>query len=450
MATVQSLMALYGAMDRAVVESGNDPDIVATVERYLPGTTGPNAGWFAEIEAFVAGLPGDPMPFPDVEGAVTDFYRRRGEIKNNAQKARMVYAIGALSHIDNMLSSNRRTFGEALSTVAPPETEDVGKGFLLNDLLVEQFTDGGSWARVAELAAAEQLMSEEVASWLPCDSRLLLVGDQVCIEVNTQFERDSIPLYKVMNILEPENWPKLCDFFCRMQPYVPDRPDGWTPMLETVSLGCPHKQLVTALKVFKSEVHNTAGEVTAIHVDYDLDENPPVQGDGHVTYDRGYLNVEKLGENGVRVRTKKVVHIDSLSPIAQNQWVCITGYGSISMDMILGGAEDPPKGAKPWKASKPPTGSPAGSTTGSPTGETPGNPAGTPATAAVALIGQCAQELTAKTSEVTQKWAAGTLTASDMFSYSAYVGARAATDPWRLLELFTPTGPPKDHEDGTS
>jgi hypothetical protein len=443
-------MALYGAMDRAVVESGNEPDLAATVERYLPGTTGVNAGWFAEIETFVDGLPGEQVPFPDVEGAVTDFYRRRAEIKNSAQKARMVYAIGALSHIGNMLSSNRQTFADALSTVAPPGTEDIGKGLRLNDLLAAEFTDGQSWARVADLAVQAELMDQEVANWVPCDSRLLMVGDQVCIEVNTQFERDSLPLYKVMNILEPENWPKICDFFCEMHPYTPDRPDGWTPVLETVSLTCPQKQLTTALKVFKSEVRTTAGDVIEIHVDYDLDEKPPVPGDGHVTYDRGYLNVVKLGENGVSVRTKKVVHIDSLSPVAQNQWVCISGYGSISMDMVLGGAKDPPKGATPWKASKVPTGSATGSASGSPSGSHPGKPTGEPVAAAFDLVTECAKDLAATTSEVARKWAAGTLTPSDMMTYSAYVGGRAARDPWRFLEMFSQPRPTKDHEDGTS
>jgi hypothetical protein len=70
-------------------------------------------------------------------------------------------------------------------------------------------------------------------------------------------------------------------------------------------------------------------------------------------------------------------------------------------------------------------------------------------TAALELVSECAQDLTAKTSEVAQKWVAGALTASDMFTYSAYVGGRVTTDPWRFLELFSPTKPTNDHEDGT-
>jgi hypothetical protein len=149
------------------------------------------------------------------------------------------------------------------------------------------------------------------------------------------------------------------------------------------------------------------------------------------------------------VRTKKVVHIDSLSPVAQNQWVCISGYGSISMDMVLGGAKDPPKGAKPWKASKVPTGSATGSTPGTGSQES-GKPTGEPLAAAFDLVSECAKDLAATTSEVARKWAAGTLTPSDMMTYSAYIGGRAARDPWRFLEMFSQSRPTKDHEDGTS
>src|SRR3954452_17888029 len=157
MATLQSLMALYGALDTAVVESGNDPAVAAVVERYLPGTTGPNAGWFREIQEFVDRLPGERMSWPDVDAAAYDMFERRNVDVTSPQKARMVYAIGALSHLPNVLESNRETFGRALSAVGPSNGEDFDTGLALNDLLIEQFTDGQSWARVANIALENQL-----------------------------------------------------------------------------------------------------------------------------------------------------------------------------------------------------------------------------------------------------------------------------------------------------
>jgi hypothetical protein len=441
MATLQSLMALYGALDTAVVESGNDPAVAAIVERYLPGTTGPNAGWFREIQEFVDRLPGERMPWPDVDAAAYDLFERRNVDVTSPQKARMVYAIGALSHLPNVLERNRETFGRALSAVGPSKGEDFDTGLALNDLLIEQFTDGQSWARVANIALENQLMSADVAGWLPCDSHLLQIGDTLCLEVNTHFERDTISIDQIKAILEPVNWPGLCGFFCSMIEHQPDRPDGWTPAVETVSLTCPTQPLSTALKFYKSQVASADGTIVEVRVDYDLDESPPVPGDGVVTYDRGYLNASRRGANGVVVTTKKVVHIEGLSPVAQNQWVCVSGYGSISNEMILGGAENPPKSAKPW------TPSPAPTATGTGTGPSTGKPgtgaAATPVAAAVELVSECAQDLTAKTSAIAQKWASGTLKPSDVVAYTTYVGGRVASEPWRFLELFGPPVNPR-------
>ena len=52
--TAQSLLALYGALDRAA--STHNPEIEAIVERYLPGSTGVNAGWYDELLDFQASL----------------------------------------------------------------------------------------------------------------------------------------------------------------------------------------------------------------------------------------------------------------------------------------------------------------------------------------------------------------------------------------------------------
>src|SRR6185437_2388043 len=101
----------------------------------------------------------------------------------------------------------------------------IDTGRALNDLLFKEFTDGRSWARVANLAVEQHLMSAEVAGWLPCDSNLLQIGDLLCIEVNTHLERDTISVDQVKAILEPVNWPALCGFFCSMIEYQPDHAD---------------------------------------------------------------------------------------------------------------------------------------------------------------------------------------------------------------------------------
>ena len=50
---LQALLALYGALDLAVTGNGG-AETEATVERYLPGSTGPNVGWYDELLGFLA------------------------------------------------------------------------------------------------------------------------------------------------------------------------------------------------------------------------------------------------------------------------------------------------------------------------------------------------------------------------------------------------------------
>jgi hypothetical protein len=76
MATLHSLMALYGALDDAVTAQ-DEPDsaIAATVERFLPGTTGPGRqGWFNDIRKLVRRLSLDPVQteFPNRDEALDD------------------------------------------------------------------------------------------------------------------------------------------------------------------------------------------------------------------------------------------------------------------------------------------------------------------------------------------------------------------------------------------
>ena len=113
MATLHSLMAVYGALDRKVVKS-NNPSTAAAVERYLPGTTGSNSGWFEHIENFVQNLPGQYRPFPDIHDALaTVASEKRVTVP---QLSRLVYGIGAALNIPGLIDSARmRPIDDALT-----------------------------------------------------------------------------------------------------------------------------------------------------------------------------------------------------------------------------------------------------------------------------------------------------------------------------------------------
>ena len=84
---LQALLALYGALDQAVTSSG-DAGIEATVERYLPGGTGANAGWYDELLGFLTDgtsvdsrIAEEPPAPPDLSDALTILQSQNQPVK---------------------------------------------------------------------------------------------------------------------------------------------------------------------------------------------------------------------------------------------------------------------------------------------------------------------------------------------------------------------------------
>lgn len=187
-------------------------------------------------------------------------------------------------------------------------------------------------------------------------------------------------------------------------------------------------RITTALKAFKSEAKG-GGEV---RVDYDLDEGAPGFGDGIIQRDRGFLNVQKLGDaGGVRVVTKKVLYMQGLPSVALKQFACISGYGSISMEMIFGGAQNRPKGAVDWDVSRPPVEEQPSTPVRSLQGPAP-NPGENAVATGLRMSSEFINDMSKTVAQVSEKASAGTLRFEDMASATAEIGARLASDPWRF------------------
>ncbi len=82
MRTVHSLLAIYGALDQMVTEGNSEA--AAIIERYLPGTTGANAGWFDEIRNFLDIPEGDLPEFGSITDSIND---PRGGAQRLSRKA---------------------------------------------------------------------------------------------------------------------------------------------------------------------------------------------------------------------------------------------------------------------------------------------------------------------------------------------------------------------------
>jgi hypothetical protein len=59
------------------------------------------------------------------------------------------------------------------------------------------------------------------------------------------------------------------------------------------------------------------------------------------------------------------------------------------------------------------------------------------ASTAISMVADCVQELSVKQFDLADKWLAGQLTVADLTQFSAEVGARIASDPWKFLQTIS-------------
>ena len=78
-------------------------------------------------------------------------------------------------------------------------------------------------------------------------------------------------------------------------------------------------------------------------------------------------------------------------------------------------------------------------TGGEQTKPTPAQSSNTVASTAIKMVAECVQDMTAKQSDLADKWMAGDLTVADLAQYSAEVGARIASDPWKFIQAIGKT-----------
>jgi hypothetical protein len=470
---LQALLALYGVLDQAVI-SGGGAAIEATVERYLPGSTGPNAGWYEELLGFLnAGTNVDsstaeaPPAAPDLSDALTVLQNQSESLTPGAlrppltavQLSRMVYAIGALSHLPgNYLPQGwEGQFARTLAIAGPQPRQEPGhqtaplsgpppSGENLLALMRRQFRSRDDFAQVMEQAAQQRWFDPLVAAVPLCEAKAMSVRGYPCVVLTTEFESSQASLNQLKNVIDPLNWAKCLPFFCEMDPKQ-DRPDGWSRVLEHVSTTCPianTPQMVTPLKYWKGQ--DTNAPQPSAWVDYALDDNPaPGEiGDGRMVVDEGFIRMTSTvgdsTQDGVRVRTRKVAGFRDLAFFPAALFACLMGYGLAGMEMLLGGVAsraNNPGGWTDWDPSTP-TGVSGSTQPGQPAGG--GDPTSQAVALAVSMLNDCIDDMSEKSAAIAAKWATGVVPVAETMTYAADLAARLATDPWRYLErLRDPT-----------
>lgn len=454
MATLHSLLALYGALDDAVVAL-DDPHVTETVEAFLPGTTGPGRqGWFGDVRQFVRRLSVDPdqTEFPTRTAALLEFGEMRSgtevqeEVRiGTVETAWLLYVIGAHWQLTSRAEEERELFANALSVAVPGSTGTVSTagGQALLDLFGNDLQGTESFVEVIERAANQNLVSEALLLYVKNAKLHVGIRRDACGEyavLRAEYFRDGLSVRDVGEVVDPLNWHLCCPFFCDMKP-IPKTPDsyGWSRVLESISTLCgvvPGYRLRTAIKYWKGERTDGA------YVNYDIDDDRAnTADDGFTVLDRGYISFENE-KRGVRITTLKEVKFAGVPPIATIMLSIVGGYAAIGENMLVGCALKPPKGRVGWKPSAA-TGKPA-----KPIDPTVCGTAAAPAPCgcqhpfhpamaeAVDLWAGCVTEVSNEYAGLVNHWAKCGFDAGEMADFGAKVSARLATEPWRIWGMM--------------
>lgn len=380
-------LGLFGEIDAEVVRARerrntDDLEIIETVERLLPNTTGyGQAGWYEELQQFlrkhIRRAPhSQPMALPKYDECVQTLHSvASGSYTRTAVEAASIspaedavlrsavlhgaaYPAMVLAKIDRI--RNGPTGDPAGRAARAMGTESAGADRLRRPLDIVCAAGGTSTGDPAPEAVrsrvefprfaaihdklhrinerrdfvatlSDDLGPDTAAKCLTCFGMLEEVDGQYCSTIYTDHVVPKLTVDDVRRILDPRNWPYCCTFFRAVVHQEPVfTTTGWTRVLETISPEPDDYLLQTALLFYYGESQD------GIYLNYDID--PSKQNDcGLVEVDSGYIWVTPQ-EHGVRIRTSKQERVNGLSPTATSALACHLGWGQISRDMLAGHA----------------------------------------------------------------------------------------------------------------
>ncbi|HKV19901.1 MAG TPA: hypothetical protein VJR50_12775 [Mycobacterium sp.] len=384
MSKLHAQMALLGTIDEVARRTTN-PETIATIEKFLPGTTGVGQqGWYRELKHFLnteelrprdengIAIPNsEPVTFPDLEQALIEVSTEPLAENDPASPgvvsrsifASMVLGIvdriepGGLAEVLNMpdfdmdpLSTTLSAFNfersEASSEEIPglderdrelPQAESL-RNTLLRVRSRDEYLDlTRGFARSNEI---DPFLRDAMKRPALCTGSLRRIDGQFCTVLTTDWPTD-FTLSQVRGVIHPENWPHLCTFFASMDkqdPFDPDVSRGWTRLLEGVSGDPTQWKMVTALRFWMAEPDSGG-----IYLNYDLD-CPRVGDRKLVEVDAGYIRVIPVDGNPdpkVKIRTSKQVRIRGVSSTATAALACGFGWGDAMSDMFEEGVTGP-------------------------------------------------------------------------------------------------------------
>lgn len=442
---VRELLGIYGAVDAAVGCSDRN-EFRSAVDNFLPGYS-THCGWHTEIEH---ALFEDPRDQTDIEDCLTRIVEFDTDDKRlpQPQKARLLFALATITRLNQidpgcplpeLTDGDHRDLTVRALAAAGPDSREHGARIDIANAQLDDLTEGvrrnffgrSAFTALRKVALDKSVIGEQTALAPICDSAVVTVNGLDSVVVDSTLQSDRVSLTNLKAIVNPYNWNEnYPQFFVAMDKYPGNEicPDGWRRVLESVDFFDGVK-ITTPLKYLP-----IAETPVSAMLEYDLDMSKFDAGDRRVLVDRGYINMTATNQagdpnqNGVRVQTRKVVHITGISPFAQQRLVCITGYGTASSDFLLGPAQTPSSTAHPFEY---------------PVSEDAADQADVDdppvalhrhaVPAAVQVWNDTLMDVTGHYADLAQKWWTTGVSASDLAEFGGRVGSRLAAAPLTYL-----------------
>ena len=381
------------------------------------------------------------------------------------EASRLIYGIGAIIHLT-------RTVQIASMPFSDPSADELGQSLLADvfaltggqafeqraeffsvdnidviaELFASQFNSWKDWIPVSQQLVTLGVLTQNTADIPLCNACVITYDGIQSVVVNWVLSSNQVSLNALKAVVDPRNWhDDDPSFFCAMQ-YEGLRTDGWRRVLETVGF-CSYPtaispRLVTMLKFFKTTVNpNGPGKYEA-RLDYELNDpfpTPPATARSPLT-----TASSTCGPGTTETQTShrstcgpKGYHIDGLRPYTMKRFVCLSGYAFIVANMLFGSASNPDPNAVAWADS--PNEQPSDLDEQPPGGSGAQAPPSdnSVASTAISMVTKSVEELTVKQFDLADKWMSGQLTVAELAQHSAEVGARIASEPWKLIQAIT-------------
>jgi hypothetical protein len=349
MSKLHSLLAVYGAIDEAVI-AAKSQELSKKFAELLPGTTDlGNRGWYKQVTETANAVPRkkpSPGNFESLQNALVDL----GNVK------RVDFNKGALPDEETLTKFDLSKLYQTLKALPAlkelcDKTNDPAGAFLTFAPATLEATK----THLESLVPASELE----AAKCECTSSIREVNGEFCTVLLTDSTNEKVSVDQLKDVLDPLNWPKCNTFFQAIEPRKKSA-TGWGRMLEVVGTGADGAfTLHTPLKYWKGELDDGS-----VYLNYDMDDDAfsDAKSDHLVIVDNGYIAATPLvaghpEKPGVRLRTSKELLIRGMSPTAAATLACNLGWADAGKQMFFDIAGlDPaarPKGMKKWKLSEP-------------------------------------------------------------------------------------------------